>query len=50
MTHESREILCKASGILEGMSVSEELTEAVTNMIVAVSEMIDSVLYKEDTE
>lgn len=47
MTHESRETLYKASGILEGLSVSESLTAAETNLIVAVSEMIEAVLHKE---
>ena len=47
MKHESRETLYKASGILEGLSVSENLTEAETNLIVAVSEMIDAVLDEE---
>lgn len=47
MTHDSRETLYKASGILEGLSVSENLTEAEANLIVAVSEMIDAVLGKE---
>lgn len=47
MTHESRETLCKASGILEGLSVSENLSAAETNLIIAVSEMIDAVLDKE---
>ena len=50
MTHENRETLNKASGILEGLSVSENLTEAETSLIVAVSEMIDEVLKKEGTE
>lgn len=47
MTHENRETLCKAAGILEGLSVSESLTVAETNLIVAVSEMIEAVLDKE---
>ena len=50
MTHDSRETLYKASGILEGIAVSENLTEAETNLIVAVSEMIDAVLDKEKAE
>ena len=48
MTHESRETLCKASGILAGLSVSENLTQAETNLIETVAEMIDDVLKKED--
>ena len=47
MTSNSRETLYKASGILEGLSVSENLNAAETNLIVAVSEMIDAVLEKE---
>ena len=37
-------------GILEGLSVSENLTDAETSLIVAVSEMIDEVLKQEDTK
>ena len=47
MTQENRETLNRATGILEGLSVSGDLSDAVTNMIVAVSEMIDEVLKKE---
>jgi hypothetical protein len=50
MNRESRETLNRVSGILEGLSVSENITEAETNLIVAASEMIDAVLNKEDTE
>ena len=50
MTQENRESLNRATGILEGLSVSENLTDAETNLIVAVAEMIDAVLKKEDTE
>lgn len=50
MTQENRETLNRATGILEGLSVSENLTAAKTNLIVAVSEMIDAVLQKEDTK
>lgn len=50
MTQENRETLNRAAGILEGLAVSENLTDAETNLIVAVSEMIDAVLKKEDTE
>ena len=50
MNRESRETLIRATGILEGLSVSENLTDAETNLIVAVSEMIDAVLKEEDTE
>ena len=47
MTHDNRETLYKASGILEGLSVSQNLTQAETDLIIAVSEMIDDVLNKE---
>ena len=47
MTHESREILSRATGILEGVAASENLTTAEANLIVAASEMIDAVLEKE---
>lgn len=50
MNRESRETLNRATGILEGLSVSENLTDAETSLIIAVSEMIDAVLKKEDTE
>ena len=50
MRHESRETLYKASGILEGLAASENLTDAETHLIVAVSDMIDSVLDKEKAE
>ena len=57
MTHKSRETLSRATGILEGLSASGNLTDAETNLIIAVSEMIDTVLKqdllilnKEDTE
>ena len=50
MIQENRESLNRAAGILEGLSVSENLTDTETNLLVAVSEMIDAVLKKEDTE
>lgn len=50
MTQENRETLNRAAGILEGLSASENLADAETSLIVAVSEMIDAVLKKEDTE
>lgn len=50
MTHESRETLNRASGILEGLSVSGDLSDAATSMIIAVSKMIDEVLKKEATK
>ena len=48
MNQESRETLNRAAGVLEGLSVSQNLTDAETNLIVAVSEMIDAVLKKEE--
>ena len=50
MTQESRETLNRATGMLEGLSVSGNLTEAETNLIVDVCEMIDAVLGKEKAE
>ena len=50
MTQESKETLNRAAEILEGLSVSQNLTTAETDLIVAVTEMIDAVLKKEDTE
>ena len=47
MTQDSREKLQRAAGILEGLSVSGDLSDAATNMIVNVSEMINDVLKKE---
>ena len=49
MTHESRETLNRASGILEGLAISGDLSDAATSLIVNVSEMIDEVLKKEGT-
>lgn len=50
MNRESRETLNRATGILEGLSVSEKLTDAETNLIISVSKMIYAVLQNEDTE
>jgi hypothetical protein len=47
MNEESIATLNRASGILEGLSVSGDLSECIINMIIAVSEMIDEVLKKE---
>ena len=48
MTPETRETLQRAAGILDGLSASGDLTSAVTDMVVNVSEMIDEVLKKEN--
>ena len=50
MNRKNRETLNRAAGILEGLSVSENLNDAETNLIISVCEMIDAVLNKEDTE
>ncbi len=50
MNRESREALNRVSGVLEGLSVSENLTEAETHLIVAAFETIDAVLNKEGAE
>lgn len=47
MTHENRELLNRASGILEGISVSENLTTAETDLIITAIQMIDKVLEEE---
>ena len=48
MTQESREILNRASGILEGISATEDISSAFEVLIVNVVEMIDEVLKKEE--
>lgn len=47
MTHESREMLNRAAGILEGLNASGELSSAAGEMLAAVIEMIDAVLNQE---
>ena len=47
MTSNQRENLQRAAGILDGLAASEDISEAITNMIVTVSEMIDEVLREE---
>lgn len=44
MTHDNRETLQRAVGILEGLSASEDLTQPITDTILNVAEMIDAVL------
>lgn len=44
MTQDNRETLQRAVGILEGLSASGEITQATTDMILNVAEMIDAVL------
>lgn len=44
MSHEDRETLQRAVGVLEGLSVSGDLSDAVANMLDAVVTMIDEVL------
>ena len=50
MTNESIATLNRAAGILEGISVNPDISQATTDMIVAVSEMIDEVLRKENSK
>lgn len=50
MTHENRELLNRASGILEGISVSENLTQAETDLIITAIQTIDKVLEEEKTK
>lgn len=50
MTQESRETLQRAAGILDGLSASGDLTADVASMMVAVTEMIDEVLQKENAK
>jgi hypothetical protein len=50
MTYENRELLNRASGILEGISVSENLTQAETDLIITAVQMIDKVLEEEKTK
>ena len=48
MKQENRETLQRATGILEGVSVSGDLSTDMAQIIINVSEMIDGVLNKED--
>lgn len=48
MTPENRETLQRAAGMLDGLSASGDLTSEIASMMVAVSEMIDEVLKKEN--
>ena len=47
MKQENREILQRAAGILEGVSVSGDLSTDMAQILINVSEMIDAVLRKE---
>lgn len=47
MTQDNRETLQRATGILEGLTVSGDLSTDMAQMLVNVSEMIDDVLRKE---
>ena len=44
MTQDNRETLQRAVGILEGLSASGELSQAITDTILNVAEMIDAVM------
>ena len=43
-----RETLNRAAGILEGLSASGDLSQAVTDVILNVCEMIDAVMREDD--
>ena len=47
MTQDNRETLQRAVGILEGLSASGELTQAITDTMLNIAEMIDEILRKE---
>lgn len=47
MKQENRETLQRAAGILEGVSVSGNLSTDMAQILINVSEMIDTVLRKE---
>lgn len=47
MKQENRETLQRATGILEGVSVSGDLSTDMAQILITVSEMIDAVLKKE---
>ena len=47
MTQESRETLQRAAGVLQGLMVSGDLSDAIANTLEATSIMIDEVLNKE---
>lgn len=50
MKQENRETLQRATGILEGVSVSGDLSTDMAQILINVSEMIDTVLRKEVEE
>lgn len=47
MTQESRETLLRAAGVLRGLMVSGDLSDAIANTLEATLIMIDEVLNKE---
>ena len=47
MTSENRETLQRAVGIIEGLAVSGDVSDAVNGMLEAVISMIDEVLKQE---
>jgi hypothetical protein len=47
MKQENRETLQRATGILEGISVSEDLSTDMAQILINVSKMLDTVLRKE---
>lgn len=47
MTQDNRETLQRAAGILEGVSVSGNISVDIAQILINVSEMIDAVLRKE---
>ena len=47
MKQENRETLQRAAGILEGVSVSGDLSTDMAQILINVSEIIDTVLRKE---
>ena len=50
MKQENRETLQRATGILDGVSVSGDLSTDMAQILITVSEMIDDVLRKEAKE
>lgn len=50
MKQDNRETLQRAAGILEGVSVSGDLSTDMAQILINVSEMIDVVLRKENEE
>ena len=50
MTHQGREILNRVAGLLQGIAASEEISSAITDILLDAVENIDFVLGEEDTE